>query len=259
LKFPFLKEKKFENQSTVITGGADGIGKAIARRLADEGAEVTIFDLNETSIRATIAEFAEAGLSLHGEIVNIAEETDVITGFEAVAARSKGGHLDIMINCAAIVGPTNRKITEISTAEFDLETAVNLRGTFLMTKHAIVAMERGNYGRVLNFASIAGKEGNAGMSPYSSTKAGVIGLVKSVGKEYAETGITVNAIAAAVIRTPMVDGIHPDQVKYMTDKIPMKRCGSLDEIAALSCWIVSREASFSTGFTFDLSGGRAVY
>lgn len=254
-----MSEKRFENQSAVITGGADGIGKAIARRLASEGAEVTIFDLNEASINATVAEFAEAGLPLHGEIVNIAEEKDVIAGFEAVAARSKGGHLDIMINCAAIVGPTNRKITDVSTAEFDLETAINLRGTFLMTKYAILAMETANYGRVLNFASIAGKEGNAGMSPYSATKAGVIGLVKSVGKEYAETGITVNAIAPAVIRTPMVDGIHPDQVKYMTDKIPMKRCGSLDEITALSCWIASKEASFCTAFTFDLSGGRAVY
>ena len=254
-----MSEKRFENQSAVITGGADGIGKAIARRLASEGTAVTIFDLNEASINATVAEFAEAGLPLHGEIVNIAEEKDVIAGFEAVAARSKGGHLDIMINCAAIVGPTNRKITDVSTAEFDLETAINLRGTFLMTKYAILAMETANYGRVLNFASIAGKEGNAGMSPYSATKAGVIGLVKSVGKEYAETGITVNAIAPAVIRTPMVDGIHPDQVKYMTDKIPMKRCGSLDEITALSCWIVSKEASFCTAFTFDLSGGRAVY
>jgi len=254
-----MSENRFENQSAVITGGADGIGKAIARRLAAEGADVTIFDLNEASITAAIGEFADVGLSLRGEIVNIAEERDVIAGFEATLARSAGGSLDIMINCAAIVGPTNRKITDVTTAEFDLETAVNLRGTFLMTKHAILAMEPQHYGRVLNFASIAGKEGNAGMSPYSSTKAGVIGLVKSVGKEYAETGITVNAIAPAVIRTPMVDEIHPDQVKYMTDKIPMKRCGSLDEIAALSCWIVSKEASFCTGFTFDLSGGRAVY
>ena len=110
-----------------------------------------------------------------------------------------------------------------------------------------------------NFASIAGKEGNAGMSPYSSTKAGVIGLVKSAGKEFAETGITINAIAPAVIQTAMVEGMNPDQVKYMTDRIPKKRCGTLDEVAALSCWIVSPEASFCTGFAFDLSGGRAVY
>lgn len=254
-----MSERRFENQSAIITGGADGIGKAIARRLAIEGALVTIFDVGESSTGTTIREFAEEGLTLHGEKVDISDENDVIAGIEATVGRHPERRLDIMINCAAIVGPTNRKITEVSTAEFDLETAINLRGTFLMTKHAIIAMEPNNYGRVLNFASIAGKEGNAGMSPYSSTKAGVIGLVKSVGKEYAETGITVNAIAPAVIRTPMVDGIHPDQVKYMTDKIPMKRCGTLDEVAALSCWIVSREASFSTGFTFDLTGGRAVY
>ena len=128
-----------------------------------------------------------------------------------------------------------------------------------MTKQAITKMQLNDYGRVLNFASIAGKEGNAGMSPYSSTKAGVIGLVKSAGKEFAESGITVNAIAPAVILTPMVEGVDPAQVKYMTDKIPMRRCGTLEEVAALSCWIVSPEASFCTGFTFDLSGGRAVY
>ena len=140
-----------------------------------------------------------------------------------------------------------------------IRLAVNLRGTFLMTKYALSIMESRNYGRILNFASIAGKEGNAGMSPYSSSKAGVIGLVKSAGKEFAETGITVNAIAPAVIRTPMVDGVDPDQVKYMTDKIPMKRCGTLDEVAALACWIVSPEASFNTAAVFDLTGGRATY
>jgi 2-dehydro-3-deoxy-L-rhamnonate dehydrogenase (NAD+) len=254
-----MTERRFENQSAIVTGGADGIGKAIARRLATEGASVTLFDLSEENTAATLREFAGEGLSVHGEKVDISDETSVIAGLAATVARHPGRRLDIMINCAAIVGPTNRRITEVTTEEFDLEHAINLRGTFLMTKQAILAMEPNNYGRVLNFASIAGKEGNAGMSPYSATKAGVIGLVKSVGKEFAETGITVNAIAPAVIRTPMVDGIHPDQVKYMTDKIPMKRCGTLDEIAALSCWIVSKEASFCTGFTFDLSGGRAVY
>ena len=124
---------------------------------------------------------------------------------------------------------------------------------------ALKAMEPRDYGRILLFASVAGKEGNAGMCCYSSTKAGVIGLVKSIGKEFADSGITVNAIAPAVIRTPMVEATHPDQVKYMTDKIPAKRTGTLDEAAAVACWIVSDEASFSTGFTFDLSGGRAVY
>jgi 3-oxoacyl-[acyl-carrier protein] reductase len=252
-------ESRFSQQTAIVTGGADGIGKAIVQRLAREGAQVTLFDVSAEKSADTVAELASAGLTVHAETVNIADEDQVKAGFAAVASRSEGGRLDIMINCAAIVGPTNTRITQVTTEAFDLETAINLRGTFLMTKYAILAMEPRHYGRVLNFASIAGKEGNAGMSPYSATKAAVIGLVKSVGKEFAETGITVNAIAPAVIRTPMVDGIHPDQVKYMTDKIPMKRCGTLDEVAALSCWIVSPEASFCTAFTFDLTGGRAVY
>jgi 3-oxoacyl-[acyl-carrier protein] reductase len=252
-----MEEARFADQVAIVTGGADGIGKAITRRLAEEGARVTIFDVSVANAEATAGELAEAGLRVGVEIVDIADENAVHSGIESVTGQH--GKLDIMINCAAIVGPTSTKITEVTTEEFDLETAINLRGTFLMTKFALLAMEKNDYGRILNFASIAGKEGNAGMSPYSATKAGVIGLVKSAGKEYAETGITVNAVAPAVIRTPMVEGVDPAQVKYMTDKIPMKRCGTLDEIAALSCWVVSPEASFCTGFTFDLTGGRAVY
>jgi 3-oxoacyl-[acyl-carrier protein] reductase len=163
------------------------------------------------------------------------------------------------VHCAAIVGPTNTPLAEVKVEDFDQVYEVNLRGSMIVTKQALKAMLPNKYGRILLLASIAGKEGNAGMSPYSSTKAGVIGLVKSAGKDYAESGVTINALAPAVIRTPMVDECHPDQVKYMTDKIPMKRCGTLDEVAAIACWIVSREAGFNTGATFDLSGGRAVY
>ncbi len=253
-----MNEKRFLDQVAIVTGGGDGIGKAIATRLAQEGALVTLFDVSVDKAEATAGELAEAGLRCEVEIVDVADEDSVRAGIEAVTSRSDGA-LDILVHCAAIVGPTSTKITEVSAEDFDLTSAINLRGTFLVTKYSLLAMEKKGYGRVLNFASIAGKEGNAGMSPYSSTKAGVIGLVKSAGKEFAETEITVNAIAPAVIRTPMVEGVHPDQVKYMTDKIPMKRCGTLDEVAALSCWIVSPEASFCTGHTFDLSGGRAVY
>ena len=249
-----MQESRFENQVAIVTGGADGIGKVIARRLAEEGAEVTIFDVSVEKGEATVGEFAEAGLRISLEIVDIAEEISVRSGINAVIGRSPDKHLDIMVNCAAIVGPTSTPITDVTLEDWDLESAINLRGTFLMTKYSLLAMKPNDYGRILNFASIAGKEGNAGMSPYSATKAGVIGLVKSVGKEFAETGITVNAIAPAVIRTAMVEGVDPAQVKYMTDKIPMKRCGTLDEIAAMSCWIVSPEASFCTAFTFDLSG-----
>lgn len=253
-----MSENRFENQIAIVTGGGDGIGKAVATRLAAEGAIVTIFDISVDHAEAAAGELSESGLRCEVEIVDVADEDSVKAGVEAVAARNDG-RLDVVVHCAGIVGPTATRITEVSVEDFDHTEAVNLRGTFLMTKHALRVMEKRNYGRILNFASIAGKEGNAGMCSYSATKAGVIGLVKSAGKEFAETGITVNAIAPAVIRTPMVEGVHPDQVKYMTDKIPMKRCGTLEEIASLSCWIVSPEASFCTAFTFDLSGGRAVY
>jgi len=254
----FIMEKRFEHQIAIVTGGADGIGRQIAGRLAREGARVTIFDVDSRKSAGTCEAFAAEGLKVDSLTVDIADDETVKIAIATVGDRN-AGRLDILVHCAGIVGPTATRITDVSIEDFDRTNAINLRGTFSLTKHALRAMEPLNYGRILLFASIAGKEGNAGMSSYSATKAGVIGLAKAAGKEFAETGITVNAIAPAVIRTAMVEGVAPEQVKYMTDKIPMKRCGTLDEIAALSCWIVSPEASFNTGFTFDLSGGRAVY
>ena len=151
------------------------------------------------------------------------------------------------------------KSHEVALSDFELVMKTNLSGTFLTSKYVLPTMVGQGYGRILNIASIAGKEGNAGMVAYSSSKAAVIGLTKVQGKEYAETGVTINALAPAVIQTPLVDAIPAAQVKYMTDKIPMRRCGTLDEVAAMAAFIVSREAAFTTGFTFDLTGGRAVY
>ncbi len=250
-------EKRFSGQVVIITGGADGLGKAMARRLAVEGAAVVIFDRDADLGEKTVAELSQEGLTLEAREVNVGEEESVREGVRSVT--DGRGRLDIMINSAGIVGPNGKKISEVAVADYDEVYRVNLRGSFLMTKYAIQAMTPRDYGRVLLVASIAGKEGNAGMCAYSSTKAGVIGLVKSVGKEYAETGITVNGLAPAVIRTAMVENMDPQQVKYMTDKIPMKRCGTLEEVASLAAWIVSPEAGFNTGFTFDLSGGRATY
>jgi 3-oxoacyl-[acyl-carrier protein] reductase len=164
-----------------------------------------------------------------------------------------------MVNCAGIVGPTSTKITDYSTEDFDRLYQVNQRGTFLMTKYAVKAMEPFGYGRILLIASMAGKEGNPGMIGYSASKAAVIGIVKSIGKEYATAGITINGLAPAVIKTAMNADTDPKQLEYMVAKIPMGRLGEIDEVAKISAWIVSEECTFTTGFLFDISGGRATY
>lgn len=248
---------RFYQQTAIVTGGAAGIGKAVAQRLAEEGAKVFLWDLDRTAIDATQASFTAAGLSTIGQTVDVAEESQVSAAIEAAVATT--GRLDALVHCAGIVGPNQRQIVDVSVDDYDRVYRINQRGSFLVTKHAVRAMLPRRYGRILLFSSIAGKEGNAGMSSYSSTKAAVIALAKSVGKEYAEQGLTVNAIAPGVIRTGLVDAMDPRQVAYMTERIPMKRTGTLDEVAALSAWAVSAEASFTTGFTFDLSGGRATY
>lgn len=250
-------DKRFENQIAVISGGADGLGKGIAMRIASEGGRVILFDINAALLNSAVAEFKARGFAAEGYPVDIADEGIVKKAFADV--ESAHGKIDIMINSAGIVGPTSTKITDYPVAEYDKIYAINLRGAFLMCKYALPLMEKNNYGRILLLASIAGKEGNPFMAGYSSMKAGVIGLVKGVGKEYAQTGITVNGLAPAVIKTAMNDNTSPEQMAYMTDKIPMKRLGTIDEVASLASWIVSKEASFNTGFVFDISGGRATY
>lgn len=245
--------KRFAGQVAVVTGGGDGIGRHVAVRLADEGAQVVLLDRDAARLEASATGIP--GASAH--LVDIGDDAALCEAFHAIVAEH--GRIDIAVNCAGIVGPNARRVTEVEVGEFDDVYAVNLRGSFLVTKYALRHMEGRNYGRVLLFASIAGKEGNAGMAAYSATKAGVIGLAKSAGKDFAETGITVNAIAPAVVRTAMVEALDQWQVDYMTEKIPMKRCGTLDEVTALACWILSPEASFTTGAVFDLSGGRATY
>jgi len=169
------------------------------------------------------------------------------------------GRIDILINSAGITGETNIKSHEVNTDNLRIVFDINFMGSYYTSKMALPIMLKNNYGRILHIASIAGKEGNAGMLAYSASKAAVIGMTKVQGKEYAETGITINALAPAVIRTPLVEAMPEAQVKYMTDKIPMKRCGTLEEVAEMVAWIVSPQCAFTTGFTFDLSGGRATY
>ena len=248
---------RFTDQVCIVTGGGSGIGKVVAHRLASEGAGVFILERVVDQGRAAADEIRSAGFSADALEVDIADEDSVQAGVSQVV--NAAGKLDVMINCAGIAGPTNTKILDYSTEAFDEIYQVNLRGTYLMTKHAIQPMLDQNYGRILLYSSIGGKEGNPGMCGYAATKSAVMGLVKGVGKEYAETGVTVNGLAPAVIRTPMVDACDPAMVEYMTARIPMKRTGTMGGAAAISAFIVSKECSFCTGFVFDISGGRATY
>jgi len=250
-------EKRFSNKIAIITGGAEGIGKAVAYRLGKEGATIALFDLNKVLLQKTVDEFEINGIKVKGYPIDISNEIQVS---EAVSQVEKEWQrIDILVNSAGIVGPTSTKITDFPTAEFDKLYEVNLKGTFLITKYTLKIMEKVGIGRLLLIASMAGKEGNPGMVGYSATKAGVIGLVKGVAKEFAETNITVNGLAPAVIKTPMNENTSPEQLAYMAAKIPMKRFGTVEEVAAMSCFIVSDENSFSTGFIYDISGGRATY
>lgn len=247
---------RFKNKTAIITGGAEGIGKGVALRLGKEGAEIVLLDINEALLAKTTEEFKEVGILTSSLVVDVSNEGDVANAFNDVTKRTA---IDVVVNAAGIVGPTSTNITDFDVADFDKVYSVNLRGSFLVTKYAIKHMKQPGKGRILLIASIAGKEGNPGMVAYSASKAGVIGLVKSVGKEFAHTGITVNGLAPAVIRTAMNENTAPEQLAYMTAKIPMQRLGTIDEVAAICCYIISEENSFSTGFTYDISGGRATY
>ncbi|MCY3906874.1 MAG: SDR family NAD(P)-dependent oxidoreductase [Anaerolineaceae bacterium] len=242
-----MADRRFAGQVALVTGGASGIGAGIARRLAAEGASVTIGDINPP---------AQAD-GLASALMDVRDETSVRRGVAAVV--DNHGRLDILVNCAGIPGPTSVKITDYRAEEFDQVVAVNLRGAFLTTRAAIETMLPRSYGRILHLVSIAGKEGNPGMVGYSASKAGMTGLIKGVGKEYATSGITVNGLAPAVIQTPMIADVTPEMLAYMESRIPMGRLGTIEEVASLACWIVSPEASFNTGCIFDLSGGRATW
>jgi 2-dehydro-3-deoxy-L-rhamnonate dehydrogenase (NAD+) len=244
----------FQDQVAVITGGASGLGLAIAKRLLSEGAKVALIDQNEDALSSAVKEAGEHAIFFTCDVTNEAQVREVT---DRIADRS--GRIDILVNSAGVTGKTNIKTHEVDLRDLRYVFEVNLVGSFLTSRAVLAHMLKRNYGRILHIASISGKEGNAGMLAYSSSKAAVIGMTKVQGKEYAETGITINALAPAVIRTPMVDDLPEEQVRYMTDKIPMKRCGTLEEIAHIAAFIVSPGASFTTGFTFDMTGGRATY
>ena len=243
--------------AVAVVGAASGIGRAAAEYLASAGCAVACMDRNAAGAQAAAKEIAASGARTSGHGVDINDPAGAKAALDAAEAAL--GPLHAAVNCAGITGRTNVKAHEVELADFDEVYRVNLRAALVFSQAVLPRFLSRNYGRLLHVASIAGKDGNAGMTAYSATKAGLIGLVKSMGKDYAQTGITVNALAPAVVRTPMVDALPQATVDYMTAKIPMGRCGELEEVAATIAWIVSPACSFTTGFTFDLTGGRATY
>jgi 2-dehydro-3-deoxy-L-rhamnonate dehydrogenase (NAD+) len=229
---------RFAGKRAVVTGGASGIGEAVAKRIAAEGGRVVVWDVNG------------------GIKVDISDNASVVLAAEETV--EKIGGIDILVNSAGITGPT------VPLAEFPIEgwqqvININLNGAFYCNRAVVPYMVAQNYGRIVNIASIAGKEGNPNASAYSASKAGVIGMTKSLAKELAKYNITVNAITPAAVRTPIFDQMPQTHIDFMLSKIPKGRFGTVDEMASIICWLASEECSFSTGAVFDVSGGRATY
>jgi 3-oxoacyl-[acyl-carrier protein] reductase len=244
----------FSGQVAIVTGAASGIGLAIAHKLLSKGAWVILFDLNSKGLQEEFDSYGERAVPIS---IDVSDQALVERTVKDIASRFV--KIDILINCAGITGLTNIFSHEVDSADLHKVFEVNFMSSFYTSRAVLPLMMDKGYGRILHIASISGKEGNVGMLAYSASKAAVICMAKVQGKEYAERGITVNALAPAVIQTPLVDNMPEEQVRYMTDKIPMKRCGTLEEAANIAAYIVSPYNSFSTGFTFDLSGGRATY
>jgi 2-dehydro-3-deoxy-L-rhamnonate dehydrogenase (NAD+) len=246
-----------DGQRALVVGAASGIGRSTVRLLAERGAKIVCADIDELAAKSVSEDLRTGGASATSVKVDVTTERSVHAAVDH--AEQWLGGVTILVNCAGITGTTGIPSHEVDPDDFDAVYRVNLRGAFLLSRAVLPGMRHRQYGRILHVASIAGKEGNAGMVAYSATKAGLIGMVKAQGKEYAEQGITVNALAPAVIHTPMVAAMPAHQVDYMIERIPMRRTGSLAEAAETIAWIVSPASSFTTGFTYDLSGGRAVY
>ena len=244
---------RFKGRAAIVTGGASGIGLSVAQRLAAEGAAVSLWDMNAEALAAARGKTGVA----HVQALDIADPAQVEAAMaETVAAL--GGSLDVLVASAGITGP-NTPVRDYPLDAWKRVIDVNLNGLFYCNRFAVPHMERRGYGRIVNIASVAGKEGNPTASAYSTSKAGVIGFTKSLGKELARTDIRVNAVTPAAVRTPIFEQMSQEHIDFMLSKIPVGRFGEIAEITALVTWLASEEASFSTGAVFDVSGGRATY
>jgi NAD(P)-dependent dehydrogenase (short-subunit alcohol dehydrogenase family) len=250
-----MNQIDLSGKAAIVTGAARGIGFAIAQRLLASGASVSLWDNDAPTLVAAENQLADAD-RVHAIEVDITDEPSVAAATEVT--RERLGGIDILVNNAGIAG-VSKALWACSPEEWRTVMEVNLFAVFLCCRAVVPLMLAKNSGRIVNIASIAGKEGNPNASHYSAAKAGVIGLTKSLGKELATSGVRVNCVAPAVIETELLNQMSHEHVKYMLSKIPMGRAGTVEEVAALVAWLCSEECSFSTGAVFDISGGRATY
>ncbi len=248
-----MNQLDMQGRAAIVTGGAAGIGLAIARRLVASGARVSLWDRDAAALDSAAKAL---GHGTHVAAVDVTREEAVAAAFAASAAALK--RIDALVCSAGITGP-NTTVEQYPLAAWKEVIDINLTGLFLCNRVVIPHMTANAYGRIVNIASIAGKEGNPNASAYSASKAAVVALTKSLGKELAKTGICVNCVTPAAVKTGMFAQMTQTHIDFMLSKIPMGRFGEVDEIAALVTWLATEECSFSTGAVFDLSGGRAVY
>jgi 2-dehydro-3-deoxy-L-rhamnonate dehydrogenase (NAD+) len=241
---------RFDGQKVVITGGCSGIGLGTAQRLTAEGAEVCVWDISESAIDAVRSQFA------HSVQFDQADEADVARA--TAETMQHFGAIDVLVVSAGITGP-NVPLIQYPADEWRKVMDVNVNGAFYVNRAVAPHMVARKYGRIVNLASVAGKEGNPNAAAYSASKAALIAMTKSLAKELAETGVCVNAVTPAAVRTAMFAQMTQAHIDFMLSKIPAKRFGTVDEVASLIAWLASRECSFSTGAVFDISGGRSTY
>ena len=242
-----------KGRHAVITGGATGLGYAIAQRMLASGASVTLWDRDTSALSKACAEL---GSQAHRVTMDVGEHASVVAAVSQTLKQSPA--IDALVNCAGITGP-NTKVWSYPVADWQQVMQVNLNGLFYCCREVTPHMRERNYGRIVNIASVAGKDGNPNASAYSASKAAVMALTKSLGKELADTGVRVNCVTPAAVKTAIFDQMTPEHIAFMLSKIPMGRFGTPEEVAAMVSWLCTEDCSFSTGAVFDLSGGRSTY
>ncbi|MCU0868960.1 MAG: SDR family oxidoreductase [Burkholderiales bacterium] len=250
-----MNQLDMRGRTAVVTGGASGIGLAIAQRLAASGADVSIWDLNPDAMAVAAATLTGGGRT-HTAKVDVTQLADIDAALASTIAAL--GKVDAVVNSAGIAGP-NAQVVDYPIDDWKRIFDINVHGTFMVCRAVAKHMLGHGYGRIVNIASVAGKEGNPTASAYSASKAAVIGFTKSLGKELAKNNITVNCVTPAAVKTPIFDQVAQFHIDFMLSKIPMGRFGLVEEIAAMVAWMCTEECSFTTGGVFDLSGGRATY